>query len=584
MATEHPGRSRRPRPDVRRSDHLGRSRTRDAQSAKNTTAALALNVPAVRHVHLLALAVAFLVTVAVLTVHVNQLLRTGALWRDEVNCVQVATMPTLSELWRFLEFESFPVLWLFILRGWTAVGLGGSDLALRTLGLLVGLAVIGALWFNARQLGYSIPLFSLLLLALNSTVIRWGDTIRGYGLGLLLIVLTFGAIWRVNELPTRRRIVGAVILAILSVQAVYTNAFFLLAICIEAGVVNLLHRRWKGIVMLMAIGMAAAVSLLPYKFIFGRAQSWAALVQHHVTLPLIIETFSIALTAQHAAMPYIWLTPAGAAVGVTVLRHTRSLRDEQSRTLADLALYATVSAISALVIFFTFLVVQLKFITQPWYYLSLLGLCASSLDVVLGPFLKNLAGRLVQVGLAVLISLLSLGPAWQDSYVRLTNIDAIAQTLERTAASGDLIVVWPFFVGITFNYYYHGQADWTMLPGIEDRRVHRYDVIKQMMHSQDSGRPVLEKATAALRSGHKVWFVRPWGLDLHYGPPVYPAPPPRPATGWNWDFYNAAWRTQMDNVLRSKALDIRQYPVEVVGPVGGSEASTVLVANGWRGD
>src|SRR5689334_1640422 len=57
----------------------------------------------------------------------------GPLWRDEVNSINVAQMPSLKELWSNLKFESFPALWLLVLRGWSSLGLAENDLSIRLL-------------------------------------------------------------------------------------------------------------------------------------------------------------------------------------------------------------------------------------------------------------------------------------------------------------------------------------------------------------------------------------------------------------------------------------------------------------------
>ncbi len=46
----------------------------------------------------------------------------SALYRDEANSANVATMSSLGEMWQNLPFESFPMLWLVLLRGgaWSA--------------------------------------------------------------------------------------------------------------------------------------------------------------------------------------------------------------------------------------------------------------------------------------------------------------------------------------------------------------------------------------------------------------------------------------------------------------------------------
>ncbi|HEY2122629.1 MAG TPA: hypothetical protein VGH07_03465, partial [Chthoniobacterales bacterium] len=45
----------------------------------------------------------------------------GGLWRDEVNTVSVANLPSLSELWNHIEFDSFPIVWPLIIRFWSNI-------------------------------------------------------------------------------------------------------------------------------------------------------------------------------------------------------------------------------------------------------------------------------------------------------------------------------------------------------------------------------------------------------------------------------------------------------------------------------
>jgi uncharacterized membrane protein len=80
--------------------------------------------------------VALLATAAAVLLSFVFVVHADGLWRDEVNSVNVAMAPSLSELWRLLEFESAPVLWVLLLRGWLALFGSSSDLGLRLLGAL----------------------------------------------------------------------------------------------------------------------------------------------------------------------------------------------------------------------------------------------------------------------------------------------------------------------------------------------------------------------------------------------------------------------------------------------------------------
>src|ERR1051325_3009789 len=148
-------------------------------------------------------------SLAGLWLHVVYLTHAGGLWRDEASSVHLATLPTLSQTWGMLGHESFPALFLGILRGWSALGLGRSDFGLRLLGFVIGLSLLAALWLNARLFGLSRPTVALAMLATNLTLVRWGDSLRAFGLGCLLILLTLGLVWLAMSAPRKGRFVAA---------------------------------------------------------------------------------------------------------------------------------------------------------------------------------------------------------------------------------------------------------------------------------------------------------------------------------------------------------------------------------------
>ena len=137
--------------------------------------------------------VAVIGTVITTALHVTFGLNAGALWRDEVNSLNIATMSSFSELWSYLTFDSFPALFFVFLRGFAGLPAATSDIGLRLFGVAIGLLIIGAVWLNARWLRFGFPLISLALIGFNPMVICYGDSIRAYGLGMLLLLLTMGA-------------------------------------------------------------------------------------------------------------------------------------------------------------------------------------------------------------------------------------------------------------------------------------------------------------------------------------------------------------------------------------------------------
>src|SRR5215472_13766683 len=130
-------------------------------------------------------------------------LSAGPLWRDETNTINLAQMPSLMEFRNNMAFESFPALYLLVLRGYSFLGMAGSDAGLRTLGFFIGLGFLGSLWFAARSFGARAPILSIVLLGGLPYFLFTLSSNRAYGLAMSLLVLCFGLLWRVVQSPTR---------------------------------------------------------------------------------------------------------------------------------------------------------------------------------------------------------------------------------------------------------------------------------------------------------------------------------------------------------------------------------------------
>src|SRR6266699_2465833 len=192
----------------------------------------------------LEISAAVTLTALALGFHLIRLFKAGALWRDEAAAVQLATMPHVSDMLKFFPHEAFPLLFSAMIRLW-ANAFGDSDSVWRIFGFLIGCSIIGALWRVALRVGRRVPLVSLALLAFNGAFLEWGDSVRAYGIGTLLILLTIGFLWRVIEKPGVGNVLASVFCAVASVHCLFPNAVFLFAVCTGATVVGI-HRCWCG--------------------------------------------------------------------------------------------------------------------------------------------------------------------------------------------------------------------------------------------------------------------------------------------------------------------------------------------------
>jgi dolichyl-phosphate-mannose-protein mannosyltransferase len=524
--------------------------------------------------------IAILLTGIALFYHFTFFTHAGGLWRDEINSVAFARMPSMAITYDSLRYDSFPLLSTVALRGWVAT-VGATDTGLRIFGLLVGVLLLGALWLTCRLLGETVPLVSLALVGTNPWIVRSVDSIRPYGLGIVLIVATFGCLWKAVETSRPKWFVTTGIAALLSVQCMYQNAFLLLAICIAGVLVSLRDARTKTALGVVGIGLIAALSLVIYLPSFTASQSWGILIRGFVEGRRLWNMFllTIGLGSLAKAWPWLALAILTVSMGLAALLSRRKQR--AARTRSQLAFFcATALVVGTAAYFMALKSTQLQ--TQPWYYVPLVVLIASILDAAAGLLAATERRRIARLAVSLAAALTIAIPGWKEVQTRWTNVDVVAAGIAKQVTAGDVIVLNPFWIGMTFQRYYQGQTPWVTVPPLEDVHIVRYDLVKVAMTRPTSVNPVLEKMAEALRSGHRVWWVGgfPAGAD-NEKPQILP-PPPLPGTGWYLNPYLFSWGRQAAHLLESHGLESSPVEFPVNGPVSVYENVTVTVVSGWH--
>lgn len=527
---------------------------------------------------------AILITLAVIVLHVVRLCYAGALWRDEAGAVELAQIPTLGEIYTRFPHEAFPLVFPGTLRFYIAVA-GDGDFALRLFGMLVGLAIVGALWLNARSAG-SVPLVSLALLGFHPYFLLFGDSLRGYGLGIFLILLTLGAFSRLVARPGWRTAAAAALPALLSVHCLLHNSAMLLGISTAAAAVGAVRRRWRVTAASLGIGFVAALSLLPYRGPLAAARQWDVLLAQEIAPRQILYRSLDALASPHRLVAWIWLLLIAAAA-VMVIRggreRTAAGQDAgDAPAAADARLFHLLAIPAAMAAQYGFFTV-LRYTPRPWYLLAVFALIASALDALWTLAERSPAWRRVRLAVPVLLGVVALPYTAREATVRMTNVDLVAARLASEARPRDLVLVDKWFYGVSFSRYYRGPAGWMTLPDLQDHRFHRYDLVKAQMTARDPMRGVLGAVQSTLRSGHAVWWVA--GCEV---PPVDdPLPPslppaPRAPSGWADVPYYRVWTRQVENFLHRHARHQTVLPVALSQPVSRYECLTIRRFQQWK--
>ncbi len=503
----------------------------------------------------------------------------GGLWRDECAVVQLAGMPSVSDIFHNFQHEAFPPLFPLVVRAHMIL-FGSTDLALRIFGLSVGFLLIAAFWINSRYLRSDVPLIALALTSLNTTFFIWGTTIRGYGLGSAMIVLIFGCICALLLCVSRQRIASATLVCLFGVQVLLYNSVLLLAIGGAAIVLLLLQRRFKQALVIFAICAVAIFFLLPHMPAYLHARDWNILVRGWPTSYSLWKHFEVALGNPGYSIPALWYVIAVGLIGIFIFRLYRN-RGSEFPTETPLVWFAIMASGISLVGCYAFLRI-LNYTTSNWYYLAFSCVIAAALDLTASILCRSDWLRFCR--LAIATAVLGIAPMadWSAITERQTNVDFAARAVAEQAVSSDLVLVVPWQLGIPFDRYYNGSAPWQTIPNIEDHRVHRYDLFKAKMLSSHPIDDLAETIRATLSSGSRVWFVG--GLNLprpEEGPMVLP---PAPASRFKWDnrAYTAAWWQQLSVFVATHANKVDSIRLPQPQSVNELEQTSLSVVKGWH--
>ena len=516
-----------------------------------------------------------LITAVAVYLHWANFRSAGALWRDEAGIVRIAILPTVREMWSNIGHESCPILFPMLLRVWSFT-VGDSDGVLRVLGFSVGLLMLGLVWLNGWSFHRSAPLVALGLLAVNASVVRWGDSLRAYGLASVLMLVTLVMVWRFARAPHSKRWMVAALAAVISVQCLFQNSFLLLATCTAAAAVRSRRKDYKNALAALAIGVPAAISLLPYLAIIREAREWSILSQIGFLPALIWKNLSDAMAPTVPWLRWLWI----ALVIVAIARCVSSVRVSPDAPESDTnaaALFAVTALIAGIIGFFFFLRIA-KMPTQVWYFLPLTIFAAVCVDAALA----NWPARWQLWRWAFPALMIACLPGARELIAyRQSNMDLVANVLLGRAGPHDLIVVHPWTFGVSFDRQYSGRTPWTTVPPLADHRFHRYDLFKAKMVLEDPVRPVCDQIAGTLRAGNQVWLIGE--IPLSQTPPPQIQPAPNNPWGWLDDPYSDVWGAQVGYFVATHATRGEVVPIHSLNPVSPFEDVQVVTVAGWQG-
>jgi hypothetical protein len=394
-----------------------------------------------------------------------------------------------------------------------------------------------------------------------------------------------GLFWRLVERPTPWRIAAATLGALASVQCLLHNPPLVLAIGLGAIAVASRRGAPRRCALVVAIGAVAAASLLPYWGLLQRARAWDVLVRRPVGVGDLWFKLSDTLGASGWSMVWVWVLLFLLGLLVCLCK----CRDLRFGALAprggdrDLLLFTGIALVTGVAGCLGFLKV-LSYAGRPWYFEALLGLSAVLLDLTFDTMRQRRWMPIARPTLAALIALTSLPLAWQQVRMRQSNVDLVAAKLGRTAGEADVIVVTPWYRGVSFERYYRGSAAWMTLPPMDFHRFHRFDLVQAQMALVNQNQvlePVFNRIDEALRGGHRVWVVG----TLESSPPEEAATNQTSVSAEKQAAQllarTAEWSMKVGAHLRVRARHTEPVRIQSDWPVNPLEDLPLTLFEGW---
>jgi hypothetical protein len=447
------------------------------------------------------LAAALLVTALALLLHSDVYHGAGPLWRDEIAALHIATGP-LPAMPERLQYESFPILSFLAIGGW--VGAAGDALvSLRLFGAVIGVLLLIALWIAACALGARVPLLSLGMAGVTAAVVRFGDAFRGHGLGCILGVLTLAMLYRTVTKPSVLTWIGAGVVAMLAVHTTYYAAIVVLAACVAAAVAQLDRGNKRGAIAAIGVGAIAALTLLAYVPVFRAAGRWNDLTRFDVGPAWVWSRLYQTLALSGSVAATLWVLLFVIAIAVAVVLLVMRVTGERRTAL----LFCSTALAILGVGFFAFFL-ALRYLMQPWYFIVFITCSAVLIDAIVAHALEpSGAWALARAAAAIALAFVALNDTRELLAQRATQMDSLVARLTKELGPNDLIIVYPWSIGVSFAHYYHGATAWETLPPIDDHSVHRLDLVKEDVNDPSREAAQRERVAKTLAAGGRIWYV-----------------------------------------------------------------------------
>jgi uncharacterized membrane protein len=370
------------------------------------------------------------------------------LWLDEALTVDIARQP-IHELPYYLRRDGAPPLFYLLLHFWMGL-FGTSDLAVRSLSGVFGVATVPLTWLAGKRLGGTkVALAATLLVASSPFAVRYDTEARMYSLVALLTVLGFLALDRALRSPRPGNLVAVAAVTGLLLYTHYWSLYLL-----ASTMVWLLFEAWRGRpewrhgarsgLVAMVVGCLTFLPWLPI-FVFqsrhtgtpwSTPATFAAMVN-------AVASFAGGSTSQGRALALVFFALVGLGLFGAATDRRHILLDIRTRPRGRPLAVVVLGTLAAAIV--GGLATNSAFDAR---YASVVFI-PMILMVALG--LSVFLDRRVRVGILGVAVVLGLAASVPDVTTNRTQGGQVASAIARTGRPGDVVAYCPDQLGPAVN-------------------------------------------------------------------------------------------------------------------------------------
>jgi 4-amino-4-deoxy-L-arabinose transferase-like glycosyltransferase len=358
------------------------------------------------------------------------------LWLDEALTVNIAHLP-LRDLHAALRRDGAPPLYYVLLHFWITV-FGPSDLAVRALSGVIGLATMPFAWAAGRRLGgRTVGAGALMLVASSPFAVRYSTEARMYALMVLLVAAGAVALGRALERPRPGNLVA---LFVVTAGLLYSHYWSLYLVATAAA--WLAWRLWRAPAggrrpAGLALGalVAGAVSFAPWlpTFVFQSHHTgtpWAA-PAGFAAMVNAVTSFAGGATGQGRALALLYFGLAGLGLFGAASGPRHVDLDLRTRSVGRPAATVLVGTLA--------LAVAGGYLTNSAFQARYASVVLVPLVLLVALGLATFADRRVRVGVLALALSCGLAGSIPNIWTNRTQAGEVAATLAGDGRLGDVV-------------------------------------------------------------------------------------------------------------------------------------------------